>query len=157
MDTLQDKFLAILQQELGQLAQLESVLGLENEALKQRDTDAIAKNSSDKQSLISSIESLGRQRLALLQAAGKGTDKDSVLAFVNAEPKLQEQWGELEAILLRCQKQNQVNGMVLEKSRQQTQQILGILLGQDSRKDTQLYDAKGGTSPSFFNGRSVKV
>jgi flagellar biosynthesis/type III secretory pathway chaperone len=157
VDELQSKFVEILQRELSQLAQLEAVLRLENEALKQRDTDAIEKNSSEKQSLIASIETLGKQRLALLQAAGKGTDKDSVLAFVNTEPKLQERWDELEAILQRCQKQNQVNGMVLETSRQQTQQILGILLGQESRKDTQLYDAKGGTSPSFVNGRSVKV
>lgn len=157
MDTLQARFAEMLQRELGQLTQLEVVLGQEHEALKLRDSAQITQNSEAKQQLILAIETLGRERMALLQGAEQGTDKEAVLAFVDAEPQLRSHWDELEALLLRCQKQNQINGMLLEKGKQQTQQLLGILLGEGTRKETELYNAKGSTSSSFLNGRSVKV
>ncbi len=157
MDKLQARFAQILQSELDQLLLLEAVLGQEHEGLKLRDADAIAKNTKQKQDLISAIEALGRERQGLLQGAGLGNDQEATLAFIDAEPQLRSKWDELEAVLLRCQKQNQINGMLLEKGKQQTQQILGILLGEGSRKETELYDAKGSTSSSFLNGRSVKV
>ena len=157
MDTLQARFAEMLQRELGQLTQLEVVLGQEHEALKLRDAAEITKNTEAKQQLILAIETLGRERMTLLQGAGQGTDKESLLAFVDAEPQLRSRWDELEALLLRCQKQNQINGMLLEKGKQQTQQMLGILLGEGTRKETELYNANGSTSSSFLNGRSVKV
>jgi flagellar biosynthesis/type III secretory pathway chaperone len=157
MNSLQAKFGAVLQNELVQLSQLEVVLGQEHVALNQRDSDALVLNSKEKQRLITSIEALGRERLGLLNGAGQGQDKEAILAFVESAPQLRRQWDELEAVLIRCQKQNQVNGMLLEKGKKQTQQLLGILLGETNRKDTELYNAKGGTSPSFLNGRSVKV
>lgn len=157
MDRLQARFSEILQNELGRLTELESVLGQENLALQQRDADVLLLNAKEKQRLITLIESLGRERLGLLNGAGLGQDKEAILAFVAAESQLSRQWDELETILTRCQKQNQVNGMLLEKGKKQTQQLLGILLGETTRKDTELYNAKGSTSPSFLNGRSVKV
>lgn len=157
MNRLKAKFSEILQNELGQLTQLETVLDQENLALQQRDADVLLSNAKEKQRLIVLIESLGRERLGLLSGADLGQGKEAILAFVNGEPQLRSQWDELEAVLTRCQKQNQVNGMLLEKGKKQTQQLLGILLGETTRKDTELYNAKGSTSPSFLNGRSVKV
>ena len=135
MATLQARFAEMLQRDLGQLTQLEVVLGQEHEALKLRDSAQITQNSEAKQQLILAIETLGRERMALLQGAEQGTDKEAVLAFVDAEPQLRSHWDELVALLLRCQKQNQINGMLLEKGKQQTQQLLGILLGEGTRKD----------------------
>ena len=157
MDALQVRFAEILQDELGQMTRLEVVLGLEYEALQQRDSDALIKNTQEKQQLITVIESRGRERLELLQGAGYGIDKEAVLGFIDAEPQLRRRWDELEVVLLRCQKQNQVNGILLEKDKQLTKQLMSILLGEGSRKNTELYDAKGSTSSSFLNGRSVKV
>lgn len=157
MDELQARFSQILQTELGQLARLELVLGQEFDALKQQNNDALSENLEEKQKLIHEIESLGRQRLELLRGAGQGDDKVAVLAFVSAEAELNTRWQELEATLLRCQKQNQVNGMLLEKGKMQAQQLLGVLLGKESGSDGATYDAKGATSSSFSNGRSVKV
>jgi flagellar biosynthesis/type III secretory pathway chaperone len=157
MDNIQSRFADLLQSELTQLGRLEHVLQQEHTLLAQQDSAGLVENAKEKQSLIVSIESHGRERLQLLQAAGKGTDKEAVLAFVDTNPQLRDQWEQLEAVLLRCQKQNQVNGMLLEKGKQQTQQLLDILLGEGKRKGTELYDAKGTTSSSFLNGRSVKV
>jgi flagellar biosynthesis/type III secretory pathway chaperone len=159
MEGLQARFAEILQKELDQLIQLEAVLGQEHESLKQRDTDALSKISQEKQNLIKSIEALGRDRLAQLQGGGTAIDKESLLSFVDAESsgELRRLWNELEAVLLRCQKQNQVNGIMLEMGKQHTEQLLGILLGEGDRKETETYDAKGGTSSSFLNGRSIKV
>ena len=139
------------------MTRLVAVLGQEHEALQQRDSDALEKNTQEKQNLIAAIEKQGRERLELLKAAGIDTDRESVLSFVDAEPELRSRWDELESVLLECQKQNQLNGLLLEKGRQQTQQILGILLGEGSRKETELYNASGTTFSSFLNGRSVKV
>ena len=156
MDKLQAKIAEIVQNELGQLARLEHVLGQEHEALKARDNDALATTTSEKNQLVAALEAKGRERIELLKAAGMGADQEAIHAFVETEPQLLALWQQLEAALLKCQKQNQVNGMVLEKGRQQAQQLLGILLGENKRH-TETYDAKGGTSSSFSNGRSVKV
>ena len=157
LQRINPRFLEILQGELAMLARLEVVLGLEMSALERRDIDALTENTKEKQDLISSIEKLGRERRALLQGAGVATDKEAVQALVEAEPALRGQWSELESVLLRCQQQNQINGILLEKGKQQTRRLLGILLGEGNRKETELYDARGSTSPSFLHGRSVKV
>lgn len=159
MEGLQARFAETLQKELDQLIRLEAVLGQEHELLKQRDTDALSTNSQEKQNLIKSVDALGRDRLGLLQGAGIAIDKDSLLTFVNADTtgELPRLWNELEAVLIRCQKQNQVNGILLETGKQTTEQLLGILLGEGDPKETELYDAKGSTSSSFLNGRSIKV
>lgn len=157
MSALQLKFVETLQNELAHMSRLEAVLKVEKTALEQRNVDLLKKNTQEKQSLISSIESLSQERSNLLQAAGVAPDKASVLAFIQAQPALKAKWDELEAVLERCQKQNQVNGMILEKGKQQTQELLNILLGEGQRKGAEVYDAKGTTSSSFLNGRSVKV
>lgn len=156
MDKLQAKIAEIVQQELGQLAQLEVVLGQEHEALKKRDNDALASSTAEKNQLVTALERRGSERIELLKAAGLGADQEAIHAFVETEPQLQALWQQLETALLNCQKQNQVNGMLLEKGRQQAQHLLGILLG-ENKQHTETYDAKGGTSSSFTNGRSVKV
>ena len=150
--TLQVGFAEIVTHELEQLARLESVLDQEYESLKQRDSDALESNTAEKQQLIAAIEKDGRERLALLQNTGHGTDRGAVLAFVQAEPKLRRMWDELRSVLLRCQ-----HGMLIEMGRQQTQQLLSILLGEGERKNTELYDARGSTLSSFANSRSVKA
>lgn len=157
MDRLQSDFLNVLQQELGQLTRLESVLGQEHEALKRRDSDALLPLIKEKQTLVTAIEALGGELPALLKRAGHSNDKEAVLVFIDTAPQLRQQWDELEALLLRCQRQNQVNGVLLERGRWQTQQLLGILLGEGNQRETELYNAKGTASPSFLHGRSVKV
>ena len=157
MNSLQAGFATILQKELGQLAQLEVVLSQEHAALKQRDSDALVTNTDEKQRVIESIESCGRERSRLLQDAGIATDKDTVLAFVKMSPELLSKWNELEVVLLRCQEQNKINGLLIDRGRQQTTQILKILLGDGGNENTELYDAKGSTSSSFSKSQSIKV
>ena len=147
----------MLQQQLGQLARLQAVLLQEQAALQQRDGDALSAIDVEKQQLVSDLDGLSRNLTGELQAAGHGSDKGTLHTFITAEATLQPLWQQLEAALLACRKQNQVNGILLEKGRQQTQQLLSILLGGPSQKDGMLYDAKGSASSSLGNGRSVKV
>lgn len=157
MDSLQAKFSQIVQRELDELAKLEEILRQEHDTLKQRDSDALIEITQVKQKLIESVESFWNERLVLLQGAGYSTDKEAVLNLVSTDSQLVSQWDELESVLLNCQQQNQVNGLLVDMSRQQTQQLLSILLGEDSLKGAELYDAKGSTSSSFSNSQSVKV
>jgi flagellar biosynthesis/type III secretory pathway chaperone len=157
MDTIQARIAQMLRDELAQLGQLESVLLKEHELLAGQESEALLSNAKEKQLLIGQIEARGQERLKLLQLHGVGTDKDAVVGYMDSAPQLQGLWQEMENVLHRCQKQNQVNGVMLEKGRRQTEQLLAILLGEGRSKGTQLYNAKGAATSSFSNGRSVKV
>lgn len=161
MDKLSTTLFGKLKQELALLGQLEAVLAQEFTALEQKNTDEVTKNSNKKQELVAQLEQQGQERLGILQQAGVASGKEGLDEILRSESsgELKSLWGELETTLLRCQKQNQVNGILLEKGRQQTQQMLNILLNEgEAGQDDGIYDASGNsTSSSFPNGRSVKV
>ena len=148
-----------MRRELGQLTRLEGVLGQEHEVLKQRDLNRLEEKTTEKQAVIEELAAASRERITLMKNAGIEQNLDSVISYLNqlGGEELTEVWKELEAALARCQKQNQINGMMLEKGKQHTRQLLGLLLGESDSSQNQLYDSSGATSSSFSNGRSVKV
>ncbi|MDH5784968.1 MAG: flagellar protein FlgN [Chromatiales bacterium] len=147
--------LGMIQDELQQLEQLGAVLQKEHLALQRRDTSALNSATSEKDKLVAALRSRGRARMELLITMGVATDQQSIQCYVASMPQLMESWQMLERSLLECQKQNQINGMLLEKGRKQTQSLLALFLGDQMRK-AETYDARGYTS-SLFNGRSVRV
>lgn len=161
MDKLLSELSDAIQKELLLLEQLEVVLTQETSALEKQNADDISEKSKEKQNLASELEQCGLERVAMLKQAGHEPGKEGIAALASADSsgKLEQLWRDLETSLLRCQKQNQVNGILLEKGRQQTQQLLNILLneGEVNQADA-LYDASGSsTSSSLPNGRSIKV
>ncbi len=112
-----------------------------------RDSETLTRLTAEKQALLDTIESLGAEHQSDIPPATSAADAE-LLA-------LRE---ELEATLLRCQKQNQINGVMLERDRQQTRQLLELLLGKTQQQgQAELYDARGGTHSSFSHGQSLKA
>lgn len=154
---LEGRIAEFLRQEIEQLTRLEGILEREVETIKQRDATALSENTLEKHDVIGKIETLGRERLNLLHKAGISNKKEDIVAYLSTTPQLDKLRRVVESKLLNCQEKNQVNGILLEKDKQQVQQLLGILLGENVTQDEGLYNAKGNTSSSFVNGRSVKV
>lgn len=152
MANLEQAVAATLQRELDGMNRLEAVLGQEQDALRRRDAQALSTLAGEKQRLVDEIELPGRERQALLQ----GTAGDVGHTLIATRPALQALWQELQGAVQRCQAQNQVNGILLEKGRQQAQQLLALLLGQPAQQEP-LYNARGGAATAFSHGRSLKV
>lgn len=146
----------LLQQELVQLAHLEQLLGEEQEAMLRRNSEEMGELAKRKQALIERVEGLEGERLQRLMPNGGVAERDAWKEVLGADSRLAVQWQRLEAVLLRCRKQNQVNGVLLERDRQQTQQLLRLLLGGEG-KATSTYDARGSAHASYAHGHSLKV
>ena len=139
---------------LGSLAQL---LEQEANALKTRDAAAVEAGAIEKRTLIEALESLAGERSRLLGASGLSPDGkgfESYLATLTGKEgdALRAQWGAVKETLTTCQKQNQMNGMLLDASMRSTQQALSILLGHAREPGT--YNSQG-TVPANLGTRSV--
>lgn len=158
MQTLHQPFLDILLQETEAVACLLVVLTREHEVLLRRDTDAIEAVVAEKEEALEQLNRLASQRAALLKQAGCSPDKNGFYAFIGNDEsgELAGQWRLLEERLHDCQQQNQLNGMLLESSRQLTEQMLSIIVGRGGEK-TELYDQRGASKASFGQNTSIKV
>ena len=151
-------FARLLQQEAAVVKALQAVLKREHQALGKRDAAAITTASAEKEPLLGQLEQLAKQRNQILQQVGLGIDKPGFEAFIESDGSglLRKFWGVLEELLRECQKQNQVNGILLESGKQVTQQAVSILTGREIEQDD-LYDQRGKTSGSLGKNTSFKV
>ncbi len=151
-------FLQLLQQEQAAVQQLLATLQQEHQALGARDVDAIDQAVAAKEQQLAQLGQLAQQRNQLLEQAGVSADKEGFSQFIASEPsgKLKQRWDELETLLRECQRQNQINGSLLETGRQVSQELLSILTGQDFGKN-ELYNQRGRTSSAMGQNTSFKV
>jgi flagella synthesis protein FlgN len=127
---------SILQSELNQSKQLQSLLQQEREALKTADLDTIQSITQQKQSPLVQLEQLGRQRDYVLKAAGFPVGKAGLEAFIanQAESdsnKIKQVLSELRQVAKSCREDNQINGGILNVNRQYLVRALSILRGRD--------------------------
>ncbi len=148
----------LLREELESSARLLAVLKTEHEAIAQRDTDTLQQVVADKQQLLEQLDGCHGRRVQLMQDAGLASGRESfeniLSQCADAGSDLASGWSEVKDMLLACQRQNQINGTVLESSRRTTHQALGILLGGQG-DDTELYNQAGKSTPSTIGGRKV--
>lgn len=133
------------------LLQLSQTLENENAALIDNDLDRIVQATNDKNRLFEILEDLEKERHELLLAAGLDLDSSGIMAYLQREPsrannKTTAIWQQIETLTRQCRKQNQVNGIILEKNRRRTEKALAILKGQRSQVGT--YTASGETCHS---------
>lgn len=156
------------QQQLHSLLEAESTLGeqllsllqRETTVLEQRDTEALVALTEEKQQLLQVLEEKAAQRSRFLQADGLSQDKagfEQLLERLGNPPTSLHLWEKLHGLLEQCQRQNQLNGRLLEAGRRHSQQALSLLLGgQDPNAG--LYDQKGSVNISTSEGhRLAKV
>lgn len=148
----------LLQQEQAVAAHLLEVLTAEHEAIASRDTDILQQAVAEKQDLLARLETSHKQRLALLSAAGLDANPDGFDALLErcaaSGHDLQPRWNNLKESLSSCQRQNQLNGALLESSRRSTHRALSILLGGQG-DNSELYNQAGKSTPSVLGGNRV--
>lgn len=157
MQPIHEQFRNVLRQEAEEVERLLEALNREHEVLLSRDTDAISAVVAEKEEALGRLNALAGQRKALLKQAGYSDDKAGFSAFLESDSSgtMTELWHSLEEGLRACQQQNQINGMMLESSRQQTEQMLQLLLGHGHK--TELYDQRGSSKTSYGKSTSIKV
>lgn len=158
LSPLQQQMAQILQREGEQVAALAAILESEYQELQERNADRLNEVTADKENKLRELGELAEQRVSILSQAGLGSDREGFMQFLADESSgvLQQEWTEIEAVLKRCQHQNQVNGKLLEIGKQQAQELLSLLLGREAG-GSELYDRNGNTSNTFGPNSSVKV
>lgn len=154
------QFQQLMQREAEDVARLLQALEEENNAITARDAAAIDRAVLAKQDVIPKLESHAAERARLLNDAGFSADRDGMYAYLDSvdaglmEP-LKQQWEALREQLQACQDKNRINGQALEASRQVTQQVISLLLGQ--QPGTTTYGRDGSTKHSLGNHSYAKV
>lgn len=148
----------LMQQEQEAAARLFAVLQTEHEAIARRDTDALQQAVADKQALLNQLENSHNRRLQLMQAAGLNSGPDGFDIMLErcaaSGHDLFLRWNDLKESLVSCQRQNQLNGAVLESSRRSTHRALSILLGGQG-DSSELYNQAGKSTPSMPGSNRV--
>ncbi|QBG35247.1 flagellar export chaperone FlgN [Litorilituus sediminis] len=121
----------LLAQQLEQLKTLETLIAQEKSILQQHDPDALIKVSQEKNQLLLAIEALDK-RIAL----------DQPFAQEKAAGKLTAELEEITKLLEHCQKQNAINGSIIQQSQLAVERMKTSLL-ENHNKSTITYDNKG--------------
>lgn len=130
------------------LTQLGQTLENEYTALAENDLDRIVQAAHDKNRLFEFLEDLEKERHALLLSAGLDFDSSGIMAYLQRDTSQTKHeaaaiWQQIGALTQQCRKQNQINGIILEKNRRRTEKALAILKGQTPQTTT--YTASGET------------
>ena len=105
----QNQIHELIRQETNLSDRLLELLQSENQALSTNNPEAIQQIASDKQLVIDSLESLGRQREILLQQAGFNNDKNGIESFLEqCNGDLDKDWQRLIDVIAQCQRQNEI-------------------------------------------------
>lgn len=125
---------ACIQREIALSEQLIEALRHEHQALTVRDTGALNEAVARKSELIGAMQACGGERNNLLREGGMGTDRagmDRLLARHDTQRRgIQRDWARLLELGAECQRQNLINGIIIQAGQQQTRQALAILRGQ---------------------------
>lgn len=148
----------LLEQE-GLAGRLLSVLETENEYVANRDNEGLERIVEEKRLLIDQLETCYRRNTGILSNAGISADLpglgEALQSCKSADNTLVQTWESLKERLLACEKQNLVNGKLLESSRRVTQQALSILLG-GAGDAGELYTQSGKATTPNLGGRTVR-
>lgn len=123
-DDQREELVRILQQEVECTRNLMQSLEIENEALSEHQTSALEDILQDKQENIKQLELIGHQRTMLIkslhtQTAANDTYFDRGDYPINEnDSQLIILWKELMLLAEQCQKQNRINGSIVELGHQ---------------------------------------
>jgi len=142
------KISPLLEDIRSYLEQLFNALESEYTALSDNDIQAIQSIAKEKVILMEQLEDLNKERRILLEEAGLNLSSNGIDDFFNSKtlpknPKLQKLWSSISSLTKQCEKQNNINGIIIENNKRHTKDALSILQGK--QKSTELYTNKGQT------------
>lgn len=134
---------AQISQDIQACELLLSLLAQEQDALKNREPDALAEIIEAKIPPLSHLEQSAQVRASWLQAAGQETTAEAWLKMLsNSEQlSLKENWYKLKTLMTECRLKNEVNGKLLVRNQQVFGRLLDLLRGQNTSAN--LYTASG--------------
>lgn len=140
------KIIPLLEDIANYLEQLFRALENEYKALSDNDIQAIQAVAEEKVLLMEQLEDLNKERRALLEAAGLNLATTGADDFLNSSkitnsPKLKTLWSNISNLSKQCDKQNNINGIIIDNNKRHTENALSVLQGK--QQTTELYSNKG--------------
>ncbi|MCK5647728.1 MAG: flagellar protein FlgN, partial [Gammaproteobacteria bacterium] len=130
------------------LEQVIQLLKIENTAILERDIKSIDSLLDKKLMFLSKLEQLDKQRQHFFeQQTGMSYNHPDFSHFIKQHPSqsIQNSWQAVKVKLPECKKQNELNGRMINIRKENSEQILQILLGHPLN-NTQTYSHSGQTS-----------
>jgi len=130
---------ALLERERNATARLLEILREEHQALARRDMAELDHTVRKKLQQIAELEALGRNRDAALKAGGLVAGREGIESRLRRQPNSRAEnrlWEELQNLLTDCQRQNHINGGMVEISRRYVQRALSLLQGRPLEQET---------------------
>jgi flagellar biosynthesis protein FlgN len=124
----------LVSQQLSQLTQLEALLDTEKDVLQQQNPDALIHITTEKNNLLLAIQEIDN-------TIGQSFEFKQEKLAGNFSSEL----ADIQAILIRCKKQNQINGQIIHQSQLSVERMKTSLL-ESHNKSSMTYDNKGKTS-----------
>jgi flagellar biosynthesis/type III secretory pathway chaperone len=138
--------------ELDASQRLLDTLREENAALATCDAGRIEQAADAKRCALCELEALDREREQLMRESDQIADP-----IMNADPRrhsrLLDNWMRLLELAGECQRQNNINGALIQSGLRHTRQVLSLLKGQPAA-DASQYGPGGTTAPPAW-GRNT--
>ena len=150
VEASQEGILDVLNHYAQQLESLIKLLHEEHASLRARDIASLEKCTTQKHKLLLQLETLESKRKQinkqlLEQSKGGSNDNPTSRELIDLNNRVQ-------LLLDDCRHQNEINGAVIEISRQFSQQLLGIMFGAPPSES--IYNSAG-QNATQFPGQSV--
>lgn len=140
---------SMLTQDMTAATELKALLLNEREMLEQRQHQDLPQLIERKDQLLEALGISAKQRASVLQEYGlKATAEhwDQLLAQTPATAELRSGWQELKELFSECQSLNEINGKMINRSKQTLGKLLNLLRGNVAAP--QLYTSTGTTTNS---------
>ena len=146
--------LPLLQEISNYLQQLLDALHNEHKALSENDLKAVQIISEEKILLMEHLEDLNKERRTLLEQAGLDITSTGIEDFLQNSkspraPLIKSLWEDISNLSSQCDKQNNINGIIIESNKRHTENALSILQGK--QQNTELYSKKGESIKASHN------
>jgi flagella synthesis protein FlgN len=148
----------MLAQDSAAVKQLQSLLIRERELLEQRQLEGMQEIVAQKDQLLETLGFNAKQREQLLRAAGLETTLAGWEKLLLRHPStlsLIPGWQVLTAEFIECQKANEINGRMINRSKQTLTHLLNLIRGQVAAPS--LYTQKGSTTNQSMSHTVVKA
>lgn len=139
----------MLTQDTDYVKQLKLLLSKERELLEQRQTEGMQEIVSEKDHILGNLSFTAKQREQLLRTAGLSTDLKGWQEFLGRDAttlSLIPGWQLLTNEFIECQTANEINGKMINRSKQTLSHLLNLIRGQVAAPS--LYTQKGATTNS---------
>lgn len=148
----------MLVQDTNAITQLRALLLQERELLEQRKPEGLQEIVNQKDHLLGNLSFNAKQRAQLLRNASLSTDLEGWKAFLGRDAltfALIPEWQTLTQDFIECQAANEINGKMINRSKQTLTHLLNLIRGQVATPS--LYTQKGSTNNHHSSHTVVKA